>query len=175
MVSNMTDGVRVVVTGHDDRGRSVVRDDRQVRRFPVPSAGTNFHLLWGADSLPHFPDDGSADDSVVPFPPVGGIRFVQMVVLPDGKADDATDNVENVHLAEGERPGMHTTASVDCCVVIEGEVWLELSDGVELHLKQGDSVVQNGTMHGWRNHTDQVARVGVFLVGTEHDGLAPRA
>ncbi|MGC0367360.1 quercetin dioxygenase-like cupin family protein [Rhodococcus sp. 27YEA15] len=168
------DAVRVVVTGHSVSGKSVVYEDKQVPPAGTPSAGSLFHLLWGSDELPEYPNDGSVSGDIAPFPPVGGLRFVQMIVLPDSESDYSASGPDNVHLAEGEAPGMHTTASVDCCVVIEGEVWLELSDGKQVHLKKGDGVVQSGTLHGWRNYTATPARVGVFLVGTEHRGLAPR-
>jgi hypothetical protein len=39
---------------------------------------------------------------------------------------------------------------VDYGIVLEGEVWLELDDGKQVHLKPHDVVVQNGTRHAWR-------------------------
>jgi len=48
-------------------------------------------------------------------------------------------------------PGMHTTDTIDYCVVVRGEMTLELDDGQKVHLRQGDCVVQNGTRHRWRN------------------------
>ena len=70
---------------------------------------------------------------------------------------------------EPDAPGMHTTDTIDFEVILDGEVWLELDDGVEVHLKPGDTVVQNGTRHAWRNHGDQVCRIAVFLIGAHHD------
>ena len=70
---------------------------------------------------------------------------------------------------EPDAPGMHTTSTVDFEVVLDGEVWLELDDGVEVHLKAGDTVVQNGTRHAWRNHGDTTARLAVILIGAHHD------
>jgi quercetin dioxygenase-like cupin family protein len=70
---------------------------------------------------------------------------------------------------EPDAPGMHTTATIDFEVVLDGEVWLELDDGVEVHLRPGDTVVQNGTRHAWRNHGDEPARLAVFIVGAHHD------
>ena len=52
---------------------------------------------------------------------------------------------------EPDAPGMHTTDTVDFEVVLSGEVVLELDDGAEVTLKQGDTVVQNGTRHAWHN------------------------
>jgi quercetin dioxygenase-like cupin family protein len=69
---------------------------------------------------------------------------------------------------EPAAPGMHTTATIDFEVVLEGEVWLELDDGKEVHLKAGDTVVQNGTRHAWRNHGTVPARLAVFLIGAHH-------
>jgi hypothetical protein len=73
---------------------------------------------------------------------------------------------------EPDAPGMHTTDTVDFEVVLEGEVWLELDDGVEVHLRPGDTVVQNGTRHAWRNHGDTTARLAVFLIGAHHDRVS---
>ena len=49
--------------------------------------------------------------------------------------------------------GMHTTDTVDYDVILSGELWMELDDGVEVHLKPGDCVIQNGTRHAWQNRS----------------------
>jgi mannose-6-phosphate isomerase-like protein (cupin superfamily) len=163
--------VRVVVTGHDADGRSVVVDEKSVPPSPVAAAGTIFHVLWGADVLPRYPDDGREQTDLVGFPLPGGIRFAESVILPDAEVDYSGDSVEGIHASDGDLPGMHTTPSVDLGVVIEGDVWMVLSGGVEVHLRPGDCFVQNGTVHGWRNHTDTPSRFVVALVGTEHAAL----
>ena len=48
-------------------------------------------------------------------------------------------------------PIMHRTQSLDYGLVVEGEVEMELDDGVKVVLKRGDVAVQRGTIHGWRN------------------------
>ncbi len=50
---------------------------------------------------------------------------------------------------------MHTTDTVDYGIVVSGEIWPELDDGAEVHLKQGDCVVRNGTRHAWRNRSSE--------------------
>jgi quercetin dioxygenase-like cupin family protein len=75
---------------------------------------------------------------------------------------------------EPDQPGMHTTATIDFEVVLDGEVWLELDDGAEVHLRRGDTVVQNGTRHRWRNKGDAPARVAGFMVGAHHANAGPR-
>jgi mannose-6-phosphate isomerase-like protein (cupin superfamily) len=68
---------------------------------------------------------------------------------------------------EPDAPGMHTTDTIDFEYVISGRVVLELDDGASVELGPGDTVVQNGTRHAWRNPFDEPCRMVVFLVGAE--------
>jgi hypothetical protein len=45
---------------------------------------------------------------------------------------------------------------------------LELDDGAEVTLHPGDTVVQNGTRHRWRNLGDTPARLALFICGASH-------
>ena len=42
---------------------------------------------------------------------------------------------------------------------------MELDDGAEVTLSPGDTVVQNGTRHRWRNPGTEPAVMGVAIVG----------
>ena len=65
---------------------------------------------------------------------------------------------------EPDAPGMHTTDSIDYVLVVTGEVTLELDDGEQTVLRAGDTVVQNGTRHAWRNHgTESCTIVGIAI------------
>ena len=175
--------VRRVVTGHDADGKAVVASDVEVDGIrPVLLPGAEFHRLWGGDATPSFPDLGEQPDHVTYFPPVGGFRFGLISVPPGGarrgeRIDDLEGALAELEAAfpglaghmEPDAPGMHTTATIDFEMVLDGEVWLELDDGVEVHLRPGDTVVQNGTRHAWRNHGDTTARLAVFIVGAHHD------
>ncbi|OCK73962.1 cupin domain protein [Lepidopterella palustris CBS 459.81] len=46
---------------------------------------------------------------------------------------------------------MHRTLTLDYAAVLEGEVDLILDSGEVRRLKRGDTVIQRGTMHAWRN------------------------
>ena len=179
--------VRRVVTGHDANGRAVVASDEWVD--PVTSAvmpGSEFHQLWGGDAAPSFPDSGARPATTTYFPAVGGFRFGQFAVPPMSTVHVPDDVDVPAALAEfdarlpgllghmePDAPGMHTTATIDFEVVLDGEIWLELDDGVEVHLQPGDCVVQNGTRHAWRNRGDVTARLAVFIVGAHHAGVPP--
>ena len=180
-------GVRRVVTGHDASGKSVfVSDDAVAPVTPVLLPGSEFTLLWGGDAAPQFPDDGSMPDWHKYFPPIGGFRF-SMFTLPPGTAEARTDQLSPKEaVADAEKklpgllaymerddPGMHTTDTIDFEVVLDGTVVLELDDGAEVTLHPGDTVVQNGTRHRWRNPGDTVARIAVFMCGAAHTGVPP--
>lgn len=60
---------------------------------------------------------------------------------------------------------MHTTDTLDCDIVVRGELILELDDGKTVHLRQGDCVVQNGTLHRWFNPLDEPCLMAVVMIG----------
>ena len=70
---------------------------------------------------------------------------------------------------EVDNPGMHTTDSVDYGIVLEGEVWLELDDGKQVHLQPHDVVVQNGTRHAWRNKSDKPVKMAFVIIGARRN------
>ena len=178
--------VRRVVTGHDADGKAVFVSDEQVAAVvPALLPGSEFHRLWGGDEPPRFPDDGSQPAAGSYFPPVGGFRFGFFTIPPDGGAGAPADLDIEAALAELEDvlpglaghmepddPGMHTTATVDFEVVLEGEVTLELDDGATVTLRPGDTVVQNGTRHRWSNRGDVPAQLAVFIVGAHHERVS---
>jgi mannose-6-phosphate isomerase-like protein (cupin superfamily) len=172
--------VRRVVTGHNASGKSVFVSDEPV----APSPTTGFHRLWGGDSTPEFPDDGSIPDHHLYFPPVGGFRFGMFSLPPASTAGSDIEGAAGPADLEAEAPGllrymdlsdpgMHTTDTIDFEVVLEGTVVLELDDGAEVTLTAGDTVVQNGTRHRWKNPGDTVARLAVFMCGAKHAAVPP--
>ena len=134
-------------------------------------------MLWGGDTAPTFSDDGSPYPIPTYFPPLGGFRFVVFTISPDSTVVPEGVDVEAetkkileifpdaYTYMEPDHPGMHTTDTIDFEYVLSGEVWLELDDGVQVHLKPGDTVVQNGTRHAWRNKGNEVCRMLGILLG----------
>jgi mannose-6-phosphate isomerase-like protein (cupin superfamily) len=174
-------GVRRVVTGHSTDGKAIIASDQVIEPVTVALLpGFEFFRLWGADVLPQLPGDGSQSAHHAYFPPVGGFRFGLFTVPP--ATDVMMDNVDieaallaieadlpglAAHM-EPDHPGMHTTASVDYEFVVSGSVVLELDDGTEVELHPGDTVVQNGTRHAWRNKGSEPCQLVVVLIGAPH-------
>jgi hypothetical protein len=169
---------RRVVTGHDPSGKSVfVSDDQLEPRTAALYPGWEFLPVWGTDETPTFPDNGREPEWSSYFPPLGGIRFSFSTIPPEGGEPPPELDLTEAE-AEAERalpgllahmdaddPGMHTTDTIDLELIVKGEVILELADGVEKRLRPGDTVVQNGTRHRWRNPGSEPAVMLVFMVG----------
>jgi hypothetical protein len=129
----------------------------------------------GSDPTPHvrsqLPEAGGTCFLIVRFPPDAVLRHPGF----DPVAADAEQRVTSPGIAdlfEADSPGMHTTPSVDYGVVLDGEVWLELDDGSLTRLRQGDTVVQNGTRHAWRNLGDAPVTMAFVHVGARRPSEA---
>jgi quercetin dioxygenase-like cupin family protein len=60
----------------------------------------------------------------------------------------------------------HQTDSVDYAIVVSGEMWMMMDKG-EVHLKAGDIIVQNATMHNWENRGQEPCVMLFVLIATE--------
>ena len=172
--------MRRVVTGVVD-GKAVLLSDGP----PANShayAGWPGHvtsILWKTASKPSLPlTPGLEPSPGADVPPGHGETTVMIVRFPpesafaDPRFDGSTYEREAAfHLKglidafEPGGSGFHTTATIDYDVVLNGEIWLELDDGAETLLRQGDVVVQGGTRHAWRNRSKNDATMLFVLVG----------
>ena len=59
----------------------------------------------------------------------------------------------------------HKTPTIDYLVLLDGEIDLLFDNGSEVHLKQGDCVVQLGAMHAWHNRSGHTTRMAAVAVG----------
>lgn len=172
--------VRRVVTGHS-AGKSIVASDgptRKSRDF-VSVPGMSSALLWSTPATPVVPSSGpdAVSAGTTYLPQAGETRLMVVSFPPDSvmmsssfdPAAAGREYMEHIpDLAarfEPDNPGMHTTDSVDYGIVLEGEVWLELDDGKQVHLKAHDVVVQNGTRHAWRNKGHKPVKIAFVLIG----------
>lgn len=173
--------VRRVVTGVDANGHAVVASDgpAPVTHDFTHVPGMSTTLVW-ATVPPASLAGGSADPTVDlrrDLPGPGETRFVIVAFPPDTVFGDehfdpraAEDEQRRVSpdLAatfETAEPGMHTTNTTDYVVILSGSIQLELDQGVLVPLNPGDTVVQNGTRHAWRNGGTEVAVVAFVNIG----------
>ena len=158
--------VREVVTGHDAKGRAVFVRDEQVDAVPIPGLG-ELAVLWSADEPATYPNAGNNPAAPGIFPPVGGLRFTVATYSPEFEVV-APEATPEMHIEDGDEPGMHRTDTTDFGVLLSGNIVVEVDDGAELLLSPGDVVVQNGTRHRWRVVGDVPATMAAVLIGARH-------
>ena len=144
--------MRVVITGHDDEGRSRVQSDDE-----VADRGMLRVFATGND-----PDDigpARADAHIDSVPPHGSAAWLFVDISPDAVLRDALRTPP----AGIDADGWHATPTVDYVLVLSGSVVLAL-DTAEVALEAGDCVVQRGTRHAWRNRTDTPARLACVMI-----------
>jgi quercetin dioxygenase-like cupin family protein len=143
----MTLKVRRVVTGHDDKGKAVVKIDEICTNLREGRPGAISCNVWTTST---FPTDNSSDID-------GGAQPVGMT-MPGGTV------LRMIEFKPGVASRMHRTDSIDYVVVMRGEIDMQLDDGVEVHLNEGDVLVQRSTIHNWVNRGTESCFVAVILV-----------
>lgn len=170
--------IRNIVTGHDAQSRAVVVQEREVEATTVRlMPGLGFHMLWSTSGVPSFPDDGCERAAPTYFPPPGGTRWLVFTIpaarvpppanidLAQARAEADTVLPGLLGTMERDNSGMHRSDTIDFIYVLEGEIVLELDEGQEVTLRSGDTAVQNGTRHAWRNRSGKECRLLVCMQG----------
>ncbi|KAF6817482.1 cupin [Colletotrichum sojae] len=136
------------ITTHDASGRAVFSDAFPVEVTPDALPNMFFHTCFTTSESPITMDDDKDLDAYAPNHPK-----MPTLHLPSGSVLRVVDFGPNTG------PMMHRTESLDYGIVLKGEIECHLDDGVKRTLREGEIMVQRGTMHGWRNATDKWARV----------------
>jgi len=136
----MTLEVRRIVTGHDAAGKAVVASDERLGAVESPTRpGISRVEIWSTDTMPVDNSEGAAAEA----------QRKGFVVRHNYVGSGQGTVVRITEFAPGSAPFMHRTETLDYAILLKGECDLELDDGNTVHLKQGDIVVQRGTMHAW--------------------------
>jgi quercetin dioxygenase-like cupin family protein len=143
----MTVQIRRVVTGHDAKGRAVVKIDEVSKNIVSNRPGASACVVWTTDTIPA---DNSGDSD--------GAARKTGTTLAGGTV------FRIIEFSPGVSPRVHRTDSIDYAVVISGEIDMELEKGTEVHLKAGDVLVQRGTLHNWINRGSAPCIMAFVLV-----------
>ncbi|MFC1943150.1 cupin domain-containing protein [Chloroflexota bacterium] len=184
--------MRRIVTGIDKDGKSVFVSDGEPPRHFKAETGLEIYEVWRTYGIPTIPVDESdlTLEMTSCLPEVGeGGSFLRFYYFPGTEAiQQAEKNGVDVEAIEKRRLAyqgmnpmtgksffaaervkdnhhMHSTDTIDYAIVVSGEIWMELDDGAEVHLKQGDVVIQNGTKHGWRPRSPSPCVMIFCMVG----------
>jgi quercetin dioxygenase-like cupin family protein len=141
--------IRRVVTGHDDNGRAVVTIDEISTNVISRRPRHESCVIWSTGSFP--------SDNATPLD--GGLR-------PVASTDPNGSVFRIVEYAPGVAPRNHRTESIDYAVVLAGEIDMEI-DGATVQLRQGDALVQRGTIHNWNNRGSVPCVIAFVLIAAK--------
>ncbi|PIL31898.1 hypothetical protein GSI_06602 [Ganoderma sinense ZZ0214-1] len=150
-------GIRRIVTGHSLEGVAVVKIDSVVDSHDMGPMIPGAHVgpIWKTGALP-VPDNNEETDGATR--PLDG----QIGVMKSGT------NLQYTDLAPGASAPMHRTSSLDHNILLSGKLVLIMEDGCETLLdKPGDTVVQRGTIHAWRNPGPEWTRWVTILMDAD--------
>jgi hypothetical protein len=173
---------RRIVTGHDEKGRSIVISDAPPENVvPNPADPDRGHVnFWKTDDVPASNAD-YADPmagALCPLPPPKGgtlFRFFQIAPekneagLSKKERDKAMSRMfeaagaGHARTPMGRHPSMHRTDTLDYIVLLKGEVTALLDVG-EVEMKPFDVLIQRGTNHGWVNRGEEPALLVAVLI-----------
>jgi mannose-6-phosphate isomerase-like protein (cupin superfamily) len=131
----MSLNIRRIVTGHDKNGKAKVEIDEIGTAKKNPRAGAEYVEIWSTS-------EGF---------PISNDEFSDPVAKKIGTSIDNGTVFRVVQFDSGVSPRNHRTDSIDYGVVMSGAIDMELDDGVVVHAKAGDVIVQRGTIHNWVN------------------------
>jgi len=139
--------IRRVVTGHNNKGRSIVKWDSEIEALSG-RPGFSYVPLWATKQLPAklTEEDPSTWE-------IG-------TTIADGSV------FRMIRYEPGVAKRWHRTDSIDYAVVLSGEIYMQL-DEEEVHLKAGDVVIQRGTMHNWVNRGTEPCLIAFVLLAIE--------
>jgi len=171
--------MRRIVTGHNEKGKSMITLDGPPARSIGEDVGGLFEL-WNTDGEDVNSTDNldRADQDIILSPPSGGtkFRYFQINPIPEGipenvMQDMAAEAFEKIGAAHhridtSKHPAMHKTETIDYIILLKGDVTLIL-DEEEIDLEPFDVVVQRGTNHAWVNNGTEPALLIAVLVDSK--------
>jgi len=132
------------ITTHDGKGQSVYSDKIPAEPHSHMIPGGKMDLLYSSHQ---FPPSLATESDVDQFAHDRTHGIEGGICPPGGTA------VAIVSFEPNAVSAMHRTMSLDVMVIIEGVLEAHLEGGEVRTLKAGDSMVQRGTMHQWKNIT----------------------
>lgn len=157
---------RRIVTGHDALGNAVFLEDAICQNAFCMGGNPDFVSteLWRTEISPAdnsgIYTDPSSDFTLSPAPQGNVFRILEIPPLHTHGSMSA--------------PLAHRTLSLDYAVILKGETVAILENGVETVMREGDVLIQRGTIHAWDNRSDAPVVILFVLCGAkEIPGLPP--
>ncbi|PSN74354.1 hypothetical protein BS50DRAFT_642640 [Corynespora cassiicola Philippines] len=156
--SNNLPSLKRFITTHDSTtGKAIFSDALSEENTFRPIPGAKFALGYTTKEFP--PDLNNDSDISI---------YKSYLETPPGIVISGGTVLRFVDMAPDTLSPMHRTVSLDYGIIIEGEVDLVLDSGEVRSMKRGDTAIQRGTMHAWRNNSKtEWARMAFILQETK--------
>jgi quercetin dioxygenase-like cupin family protein len=132
------------ITSHNATGQAVVRSSTTEVALPYEGLNISHSLLY---TTAEFPADLNNDKDIKLHEEMKSSGKLN-IVLPHGTV------IRIVNFGPHNTALMHRTQSLDYGVVLEGSIIMELDDGSKTLMNKGDTAIQRGTMHAWKNASE---------------------
>jgi Cupin domain len=168
----MAQSHRVIVTGTNAAGKSVVVEDAQATLagpgnfdFWQTKAGQSPHdVSFGRSPMKFYPQPGGSMFRLFTIPPLDpNMKPAEIAKLQDWFFNEVA--YDGAPIDTSRHPMMHVTPTVDYILLLSGEISLVLDDGEPIKLKPFDAVVQRATNHAWMNTGKEPALLLCVMVG----------
>ena len=168
----MSQSRRVIITGTNTAGKSVVADE-----VHATLTGPGNFDFWQTKAGQAPQDISTGRTPMAFYPQPGGTMFRLFTIPPDDPAMKPADiaALQDRFFNEigdpaartdtSRHPMMHTTRTIDYIVLLSGEISLVLEEGEPIKLKPFDAVVQRATNHAWANTGSEPALLMCVMVG----------
>ncbi|KAF2759021.1 hypothetical protein EJ05DRAFT_329705 [Pseudovirgaria hyperparasitica] len=143
-ISNLPPYTRYITT-HDSNGKAIVDTtfDIHTPKSTFPG-GSTFHLDYSTTRVPH---SFAANTDLISYKSDADNK----AKLPPAYRTPGGTVMQHSETPPLGLSPLHRTTTLDYMVVLEGEIELILDSGETRRCKRGDTVIQRGTMHAWRN------------------------
>lgn len=164
---------RRIVTGLNEAGQSIIVSDTVTPTRLVTDAYT-LNQIWQATTVPTpvMAENTLGEEAVIP-PPSNGYTYVITTFPPDSEWDYESGYAKALEEAgaagsvnDADTPGMHQTDTIDIVTIISGEVLAIVETGETL-MKPGDTLVQRGTKHAWRNPSNSPCVIAAIHISVK--------
>ena len=170
--------VRRVVVGHDAQGKAIAFFDGPTMPKQRSPGGNAVLNLWVTNEFPvDLTSNADKAEAKVGVPPPGNGTIFRIVEFPPTSPTPAAPHgdhsktltamgIDPTTQGYARHPNTHRTKSIDYAIVLDGEIDM-LMDDLEVHLKAGDVLIQQGTNHAWVNNSGKICRVAFVLIDAQ--------
>eukprot|EP01084_Bolivina_argentea_P053421 98063_1 len=180
-----------IITGHDVNGKAiVVQEDMIPNRKNPKNRNISVYNIWRClnhknanknnsikkidlctlnNLIPLEPSKNGSNFRIIEFRPESTVKDFYKTNNDQVEAAWSDFGVNNKKVFGGNNaphPFMHKTESIDYAICLYGKIYMVLDDS-EILIQAGDTVVQRGTNHSWKNSFNDTCVMCFILIHSE--------